>query len=338
LFDALKEGAAMEENMTNDISEAVKTLSIYVDKGSVAQQPERKQESEIFNKPDLAMFKPFKKLHQSDAKFVAVDCSTRILKHANNWGVYLFRPAYAIAEKRRVDWGFQEKIRALIGPADMREYALRALRFEFESELALKLVEKLAVGDYVLLDGASYFGEKKGFRVSLFERCKHEELNLLTLSKQSPTLHDELGRDFQATAQSMITEPLWVYHPVAKANFNEHLYGDISLVKLCEESQRVFRLDVSAYLMNREVTDVVSPLTTVADDPRCLGYPVPLWLAHEFSATSTSKLLYWFETIENLLKENGLYDRLSKEELACSFADSLHGVEHAFKSELVNHV
>ena len=327
----------MEADMANDISEAVKTLSIYVDKGPMAQRPKRKQEFEIFSKPDMARFKPFKKLHKYDAKFVAVDCSTRTLKHANNWGMYLFRPAYAIAEKRKVDWGFQEKIHALIGPADIREYALRALRFKFESELALKLAGKLNVGDYVLLDGASYFGEKKGFQVSLFERCKHDKLNLLTLSKQSPTLHDELGRDFQATAQSMINEPLWVYHPVTKANLNEHLYGDISLVKLCEESQRVFRLDVSAYLLNREVTDVVSPLTTVADDPRCLGYPVPLWLAHEFSATSESKLLYWFETIENLLKENGLYDRLNKEELACSFADSMHGVKYAFKKELINY-
>jgi len=327
----------MEEDITNDISEAVKTLSIYVDKGSMTQRPERKQESEIFNKPDFARFKSLKKPHQCNAKFMAVDCSTRTLKHANNWGVYLFRPAYAIAEKRKVDWGFQEKMRALIGPADLREYTLRALRFEFESELALNLVEKLNIGDYVLLDGASYFGEKKGFQVSLFERCKHEKLTLLTLSKQSPTLHDELGRDFQATAQSMINEPLWVYHPVAKANLNEHLYGDISLVKLCEESQRVFRLDVSAYLTNREVTDIVSPLTTVSDDPRCLGYPVPLWLAHEFSATSESKLLYWVEIIENLLKEKELYDRLSKEELACSFADNMHGVKHVFKSELINY-
>jgi hypothetical protein len=69
LSDTLKEGATMEADMANDISEAVKTLSIYVDKGSMAQRPKRKQEFEIFSKPDMARFKPFKKLHKYDAKF-----------------------------------------------------------------------------------------------------------------------------------------------------------------------------------------------------------------------------------------------------------------------------
>ena len=95
----------MEEDMANDINEAVKTLSVYVDKGSVMQRPMHKKEPEIFSKPDIARVKPLKKPQQCNARFVAVDCSTRTLKRASNWGVYLFRPAYAIAEKRKVDLG-----------------------------------------------------------------------------------------------------------------------------------------------------------------------------------------------------------------------------------------
>lgn len=34
--------------------------------------------------------------------FVAVDCSTRTLKRANNWGVYLMRAAYAFVKEREV--------------------------------------------------------------------------------------------------------------------------------------------------------------------------------------------------------------------------------------------
>jgi hypothetical protein len=92
------------------------------------------------------------------------------------------------------------------------------------------------------------------------------------------------------------------------------------------------------YLTNREATEVISPLTAVSEDPRCLGYPVPLWLAHEFSATSDSKLLYYYEQVESLLREAGLYDRLSREELACSFADELHGVRYPFKREMIEYV
>ncbi len=202
----------------------------------------------------------------------------------------------------------------------------------------MSLTKSLHAGDYLLLDGASYFGEQTGYYVALFERCRDLSITLLALSKQSPTLRDERGRDFQTTAQLMTQQPIWVYTPVAKANLSKHLYGDIALVKLCEESPRIFRLDIMEYLTGRDISDVVSPLTAVSEDPRCLGYPVPLWLAHEFSATADSKLLYYLDRIEGLLKESGHYDRLSKEEQACSFADELHGMRFLIEKEVTDFV
>ncbi len=322
----------------DDVNDVVKALSIYAERGYVAQRADPIGEPEVVNKPDSSRFKLLKRLTTHGARFVAVDCSTRILKRANNWGVYLFRPAYAVVQNRIVDWGYKERIKPLIGPPYTRFQALRNLRLELESELALGLTGSVDAGDYMFLDGASYFGEQTGYHVSLFEKCRAKSINLLALSKQSPTLRDERGRDFQTTAQLMTQEPIWIYHPVTKANLAEHLYGDISLVKLCEESPRVFRLDIMEYLTSREASEVVSPLTTLAEDPRCLGYPVPLWLAHEFSATANSKLLYYYERIESLLKESGHHDRLNREEQACSFADSMHGARFSFEREVIDYV
>jgi len=327
----------MTESVSSDLSKAVNTLSIYVEKGVLPRHAEEKQEPLFRSKSDASKLKSLKKLSYHDGKFVAVDCSTKTLRRANNWGIYFLRATYALVEGRTVDWGFNERIQTLLGPAYVRRNLLRNLRFEAESELALGQIRKLDSDDYVLLDGASYFGEKTGFHISLFEECKKKTLNLLTLSKQSPSLHDECGRDFQATIQTIAQQPIWLYHPVAKARPAEHLYGDISIIKLCSESSWAFRCDIMEYLTSHDIVDVISPLTALAEDPRCLGYPVPLWLAHDFSATSNAKLLHYYEQVEKLLKQSGLYDRLIKEELACSFADELHGIRYPFEREWIEY-
>ncbi|MDI6904091.1 MAG: DNA double-strand break repair nuclease NurA [Candidatus Bathyarchaeia archaeon] len=328
----------MAEGIINDLSEVVKTLARYVENGFTIQSLEQKRESLVLSKPDASKFTPLKRLDSYSEKLVAVDCSTRTLKRAHNWGIFMLRTAHALVENREVDWGYKEKLTVLIGPSYVRCNTLRNLRLEVESEAALDLSERLDSNDYILLDGASYFGEKKGFQVSLYEKCKKKDVYLLAFSKQSPTLHDEYGRDFQAAVQLIAPRSLWVYHPVRKANLNEHLYGDISIVKLCEESPRVFRCDIMKYLTDRKIAKMLSPLTAVSKDPRCLGYPVPLWLAHEFSTTSDSKLLYYHELVEASLKEAGIYDKLSREELACNFADELHSIRYPFEREVIEYV
>jgi len=42
-------------------------------------------------KPDVSLIRPLNKITTYTGSFVAVDCSTRTLKRANNWGVYLAR-------------------------------------------------------------------------------------------------------------------------------------------------------------------------------------------------------------------------------------------------------
>jgi len=316
-----------------------KKLGLYVEKGRATGYVEVKEEPVIAVKPEISNFKPLEKMVKYDGRIFAVDCSTRTLKRANNWGIYLMRVAYAYIGERKPEWGYKESIHTAIGGADQRRTELRDKRFELESEITLSLIHAPHVGrapdymDYFLLDGGSFFGEKRGFKVALYRECRQLGINLLTVSKQSPTLHDDVGRDFIATASTLSSHSLWVYYPVMMANTEKHLYGDVSLVKLCESSPRVFRCDIMEYLTNREISEVLSPLTAVAEDPRCLGYPIALWLAHEFSAPSDSMLLSYHDQVEEILSKADLLETLRREEASCSFADELHGIRHAFEWE-----
>ena len=137
-------------------------------------------------------------------------------------------------------------------------------------------------------------------------------------------LHDEKGRDFIATTSMLSPFKIWFYHPVKKANKDQSLYGDISTIKLCAETPYIFRCDIMDYLTAREISEVLSPLTFISEDPRCLGYPVVLWLAHEFSAPSDSMLLYYHDLVVKELNEHGLFDVLYREELTCNFLSLIH--------------
>jgi hypothetical protein len=330
----------MDRSIGVDLTEMKKKLSEYVDKGRIIGYTEVREEPAIMEKPDKTKIKPLKKANSCNIQILAIDCSTRTLKRANNWGVYLLRSSYALVKGRNVEWNYIERIRTIVGDAYVRFRFLEDARVELESEMGIDLVRKLCERDYLLLDGASYFGARGKFRVSLYERCERDKINLLAISKQSPTLHDESGRDLIAVAQDLSSFPIWVYHPVAKADLNKHLYGDISIAKFSEDSPRIFRCDIMKYLIDSIsfANEMLSPLTAISEDPRCIGYPITLWLAHEFSRPSEAMLLHYHDQIENVLKEAGLLNILHKEELACNFPDMLHGAKHAFNLEWVEHV
>jgi hypothetical protein len=331
--------------LQNDLISLKSKLKTYVDRGRQIGFSDVKSQPLIITKPDRNKIKPLKKVKYHNSRFLAVDCSTRTLKRANNWGIYLMRVAYASVENRIVNWGYDESIICAVGDRRYRSNFLIDERLQLESELALKLLHEeptkgtnnqgtlreIGEGDYVLLDGASFFGGKRGFHTSLYEESIRKKVNLLAVSKQSPMLCDEKGRDFMASTSVLSSYPLWIYHPVKEANMQEHLYGDVSLVKLCQDSQHVFRCDIMESLVSSNVSELLSPLTSLSEDPRCLGYPVTLWLAHEFSGASSSKLLQYYDLIEKTLSEEGILDTLRMEELSCSFADKLHGLTNPFE-------
>ncbi|MDH5793536.1 MAG: hypothetical protein OEZ18_03105, partial [Candidatus Bathyarchaeota archaeon] len=85
----------MSDNIKTDFADMEKKLKFYIDKGRVTGAVEVKEEPVISVKPDVSLIKPLKKISGFSGGFVAVDCSTRTLKRANNWGIYLMRAAYA---------------------------------------------------------------------------------------------------------------------------------------------------------------------------------------------------------------------------------------------------
>lgn len=327
----------------SDLAEMEKKLEHYVQNGISSESDNLLEEHIISITPEASRIKPLKKTDEFHGTFVAVDCSTRTLKRANNWGIYLMRTAYVFVKERRVEWNYEERLFTAVGDTETRSNLLTDHRMELESELALKLLESESIGykgkenatNYLLLDGGGYFGGRRKFRLSLYEKCEKMGIVLLALSKNSPLLHDEKGRDLIASVSLLSSYDVWTYHPVRVANRGKNLFGDISLVKLCEGSPRVFRCDIMEYLKGRKAEEILSPLTAVAEDARCIGYPVPLFLAHEFSGPSDTALLHYYDTIEAKLSQAGLSKMLHLEEQSCSFADELHGVHYAFRREMV---
>jgi hypothetical protein len=336
----------MDPTVETDFVDMENKLKWYVEKGRVAGAVQASEEPLVSTKPDSSLIKPLNRQSDFVGSFMAVDCSTRTLKRANNWGIYLMRPAYAVVKNRVVTWGFKERVCTVVGDAYTRSNFLTDVRIELESQMALALLhdENLASDNehidprskYLLLDGGGYFGGERKFRVSLYEQCKKAGLNLLAICKNSPSLHDDRGRDFVATVSTLSSFGLWVYHPVRRADKDKSLYGDISVVKLCADGNRVFRCDIMDYLSQQDVCELLSPLTCISEDPRCVGYPISLFLAHEFSAPSDSMLLSYHDLIEEKLKGANLLDSLRREERCSSFADELHGSRHAFQWERWN--
>jgi hypothetical protein len=327
-------GGIRMSKINEDLVEMKKKLSEYVDKGRVVGYHEVKEEPVITERLDMSKFKPLRRVSSCDVHFQAVDCSTRTLKRANNWGIYLFRATYAIVGNRKVNWDYLEEIYTVVGDAYVRRRVLQDRRLNLESKIALRLLDKTSEGDYLLLDGASHFGGERKFLVELYNECEKKDIKLLAISKQSQSLHDEKGHDLIAATYMASPYRSWIYYPAQKADMHKHQYGDVSIVKLCEDSPRAFRCDVMEYLTDCDVHELLYPLTCVSEDPRCLGYPVALWLAHDFSGPSDSMLIYYHDKVEEILASAGLLALLRMEEFSCNFADELHGVRRPFEREL----
>ena len=334
-------------DLNDDLCSIVKTLKDYVDKGALNGS------AVDMGKPKLISYfpelqKPLDCLKSFKGKFVAVDCSTKLLMRGNRFGVYLLRVAYASvnpSEKENpVTWGpcpLQERICAVTGDGIARRRQLERLRFEYESELAVTRLSHLDSSDYLLLDGGSYFGrpEDRRFALALYEKAHRKSFKFLAISKNSPSLLDDKGRYLiTQIAVDMSAATAWVYHPIEelKADPHKNRFGDGSLVKLNPGSFRIFRCDIMDYLTGGDMVQLLSPLTSISDDPRCLGYPISLYLAHNFAKVdSEAKLLYCRDLVEKVLADadEELLNFLKVEEALSNFRSELYGRKYPWELE-----
>jgi hypothetical protein len=81
----------MNEKMTADLNLMKEKLKQYVEKGRAISFCDVKEEPVIAVRPDKSRIQPLKRMLNCNVHFIAVDCSTRTLRRANNWGIYLLR-------------------------------------------------------------------------------------------------------------------------------------------------------------------------------------------------------------------------------------------------------
>jgi hypothetical protein len=140
----------MNQKVEVDLTDMEKKLKCYVDKGSIAGSAEVRKEPMISVKADASLIKPLKKITTYTGSFVAVDCSTRTLKRANNWGVYLMRASCATVRKRQVDWSYSERVCTVVGARAKKDraYLTENTPYMEYSETELKMLD---VGEALLI-------------------------------------------------------------------------------------------------------------------------------------------------------------------------------------------
>jgi hypothetical protein len=129
------------DEIDEDSKVMTQRLDLYINNGRITGAAEAREEPVVAIKPNQTLIKALKKIENFDGHFLAVDCSTRTLKRANNWGIYLMRASYASVKQRVVDWGFAEKICTAVGDANSRSNLLKDIRIELESQMALAILE-----------------------------------------------------------------------------------------------------------------------------------------------------------------------------------------------------
>ncbi len=163
----------LKGDITADLTDMENKLRLYIDKGRVAGAVEVIEEPMVVIKPDISMIKPLEKMSTFSGSYVAVDCSTRTLKRANNWGVYLMRAACALVKEREVDWSYKERLCTVVGDARTRSNFLTDVRIELESQMALGLLNERTdlsyyehaspLSNYLLLDGEGTSAGEESF-------------------------------------------------------------------------------------------------------------------------------------------------------------------------------
>jgi len=290
------------------------------------------------------------KPEDSEARFLSVDASSYLLMKANNWRIGVSRCAYVLVEKINGKWVISEEgcidhIFPTIAPVNQRKFLIWAKLREYESSLALSLLEKLEPEDFCLVDGAAFFGfgSKGKYSIDLYNECFKRGIRLLMVSKNSPGLYSKKRQDLLATLNMYGTllqkdgklGKCWIYHPIQRARIDcEDLYGDVTCVKLSPSSSRVFRCDVAEYIVKKGkdyMLKTVSELSNLSMDARCNGYPAPLFLAHERTRIPKAKLLEYHELVQKTLAKEGLLDFLLLEVDVASFRRHLLGLTFDFE-------
>ena len=195
-----------------------------------------------------------------------------------------------------------------------------------EIEAALKLVNKLNPGEYILLDRSLQIPISCKESTKLLVK-KLEELasikgvvlvGLVKRSKLSLNTGESVIGYLVGYAEKYFKNLPWYYYPLFKeSTLPENFLGNIAVVKFSEKNDNAFRIDISRKALRYlDVANIVSELAFLQDSA-LPGYPYPLKAVHDMAKISEHELDVDRMMFIELLKEHKL-DRFFLDDIRSS--------------------
>ena len=197
---------------------------------------------------------------------------------------------------------------------DVREpdMVLQRLRVMEEMKLVARLVDELAPGGIILVDGSlrSTVNRLDAFMEEIFQRALSRNISVVGISKLSSL---SLGRTpiipyVQYEAERMFSEKMWCLDIEERmenvlAGQQSHLFGNVNVVKFNPFSQFVFRTDI---LTGEKKEVVLRKVANFCKDPSYLGYPYPLAKVHNEVVITRGTREDMYHELKNTAMKRGM--------------------------------
>ena len=262
-------------------------------------------------------------------RVLAIDASIKLLLDCGPFKIVVSKVAWGVWRGVKVEITEEPIIRVKV-IRDKQEAAEWLLKVELSE--AFKRMRWLRRGDYLLLDrGLMAVPALRRETRELFEKvdlaAERRGVILIGLSKVSRLrLSDgaSLLGYLSRLAHKYMGEMAWYYYPLFRESQLPSWYiGDISIAKLSDESNFVFRVDVSRRALRRwELGGILGELAYL-QDPALPGYPYPLKSVHDSSKIGHEELELMRLSFMELADKEGIGDRLRADVEAYSFKEEV---------------
>lgn len=259
-------------------------------------------------------------------RVLAVDASIKVLYNCGPYKIVVSKIAWGLWRgfNKRIG-GKRYAIAIVLNRSEAAEWLL-----EIELQEVLKRVNLVGKGDYILLDRALM--AVPALRRATRERF--EKLDKLVNSRRailvgickSSRLKLNTGESLIGYLAYLATRRLkgvsWYYYPIFRHSTLPPWYiGDIVVSKLGEDSEEVFRIDISRRaLLTRDIEIVLGELAFMQDHG-IPGYPYPLKGVHDESRISDDELKWIALRFLDELKEEGILEKFIVTTRSSSFRE-----------------
>ena len=252
-------------------------------------------------------------------KVLAIDASLKVLF---NLGTYKIIASKVIATiwrglKRIYDTEPIYRVTLVQNKMEAAEWLLR-----IELEELFRHFNKLNKGDYCLLDRGLFLPYTlKQTTLYFVKKIVENALRNLIIVIGMPKKTKIILNDGQ-NALSYISEIAerkfkgmpWYYYPLFTRDNSKYLFGDCCVVRLSEESDNIFRVDLLyPEVEGEEVIGYILGQLAYLQDSSLPGYPYPLKAVHDESRLEEYEIDFLKGRIIDLLKETKLIEKFKRD-------------------------